>query len=103
MLQINKDASAPHILNTSANLLGLCFIILTTIGLLHIKAKTYLDEATVIAMIMFMGSSIASFLSMKTLGRASQRFECFADIVFLIGLVILFLTALLISFNIISL
>jgi E3 ubiquitin-protein ligase DOA10 len=83
MTYIKKEiSSSPHILNTSANLMGLCFIILTSIELLKIKTTTYLDEIVLLAIILFMTSSIVSFLSMKTTGKISIRFENVADYVF---------------------
>lgn len=103
MLHPQKESpNSPHILNTSANLLGLCFILLTTIGLLHVKSRTYLDEITLLAMILFMASTIASFLSMKTMNGLSVRLETIAEYIFLTGLLVLFATALLIAFNLIN-
>jgi E3 ubiquitin-protein ligase DOA10 len=103
MTYIKKEIpSSPHILNTSANLMGLCFIILTSIELLKIKTTTYLDEIVLLAIILFMTSSIVSFLSMKTRGKVSLRFENIADYVFLGGLIVLFVTAIMISFNLVG-
>ena len=38
----DKDKS-PHILNASSNLLGLCFVVLTSLKLLNIAGKTIID------------------------------------------------------------
>ncbi|MCW3127853.1 MAG: hypothetical protein JWO03_3511 [Bacteroidetes bacterium] len=100
MVHTKKETpSSPHILNTSANLMGLCFIILTSIELLKIKTTTYLDEIVFLAIILFMSSSIVSFLSMKTTHKTSIRLENAADYIFLSGLIVLFITAILISFD----
>ena len=98
----SKNDKSPHILNASSNLLGLCFIVLTSIKVLNISAATLLDEIATVAIIMFMTSSILSFLSMRNNNAANSRLEKVADIFFLIGLFMLFISALFISFNIIK-
>ncbi|MBC7534492.1 MAG: hypothetical protein H7258_02225 [Ferruginibacter sp.] len=97
----NKDKS-PHILNTSSNLLGLCFIVLTSIKILNLKAATIIDEVATLAIVMFMASSILSFLSMRRESTSNLKLERIADIFFLTGLFLLFVTAMFISFNIIK-
>jgi len=96
-----KDKS-PHILNASSNLLGLCFVVLTSLKLLNISGKTIIDELTTVAIIMFMTSCILSFLSIRGNIKKSGRLENIADIFFIGGLLLLFVTTLLFSFNIIS-
>lgn len=96
-----RDKS-PHILNASSNLLGLCFVVLTSLKLLNIAGKTVIDELTTAAIIMFMTSCILSFLSIRGSIKKSGRLESIADLFFIGGLLLLFVTALLFSFNIIS-
>lgn len=60
----NKNKS-PHILNTSSQLLGLCFIVLTAIKIQNLKHVTIIDEITAMAAMLFMASSILSFLSIR--------------------------------------
>lgn len=97
----NNDKS-PHVLNASSNLLGLCFVVLTSLKLLNIAGKTIIDELTTLAIIFFMASCILSFLSIRGNIKKSSRLENIADFLFLSGLVLLFATTLLFSFNIIS-
>jgi hypothetical protein len=97
----NRDKS-PHILNASSNLLGLCFIVLTSIRMLDLKAATLVDEIATAAIVMFMTSSILSFLSMRKDTDSNSKLEKVADIFFLCGLFMLFVTAMFISFNIIK-
>lgn len=93
---------APHILSTSANLLGICFIVLTSLKKLNLSDGSLIDEFAVLAVIIFMTSCILSFLSMRRERTASKRLEKTADIIFLSGLVVLFIATLLIAFNLIS-
>lgn len=97
----NNDKSS-HILNTSSNLLGLCFIVLTSIKVLNLKDATIIDEIATLAIIMFMASCILSFISMRRNEKSSVRLEKLADIFFLSGLFLLFITAMFLSFNIIK-
>ena len=97
-----KKNTSPHILNTASNLLGICFIVLTSLKLLKMQEVTLVDEFTTGAMILFMISSILSFLSIKSNGRFGGRYESIAEILFLIGLICLFITTMLITFNVIK-
>jgi len=98
----DRNDKSPHILNTSATLLGLCFIVLTSLKLNNQSEVTLIDELTAIAIIMFMASSFLSFLSMRSNRIPSARFEKFADFIFLSGLFFLFLTTIFILFNVID-
>lgn len=100
-MEKNNDKS-PHILNASSNLLGLCFVVLTSLKLLNIAGKTIIDELTTVAIILFMAACILSFLSIRGSIKKSGRLENIADILFLAGLSLLFITTLLFSFNIIT-
>lgn len=96
-----KDRS-PHILNTSATLLGICFVVLTSLNVMQLTTKTIMDELTTAAIVMFMASSLLSFLSMRSKESMGERYEKVADFVFLAGLLFLFITTMLLAFNIIK-
>ena len=96
----DKDKSS-HILNASSNLLGFCFVMLTSLKLLKIAHRTVIDELTTLALVLFMGSCLLSFLAIRGNSHA-ERFEQLADYLFVAGLVLLFLTTLLFSFNVIA-
>jgi hypothetical protein len=98
----NNDGNptSAHILNTSSNLLGLCFLVLTSIRLLDVSGKTIIDEVVSTAALAFMLSSILSFLSMKTISeKKSGRLENIADYFFIGGLFTLFLVIVIITFQ----
>lgn len=73
---------SPHILNTSANLLGLCFIVLRSRSISDMKGATYIDEGTACAILAFMTSCVLSFLSIRKQSTISDKFEEVADMVF---------------------
>jgi len=93
---------SPHILSTSANLLGICFVVLTSLKKLALTDGSLIDEFAVAAVMFFMTSCILSFISMRRVNTGSQRLEKVADFVFLSGLVILFVATILIAFNLIK-
>lgn len=97
-----ENKSSSHILNASSNLLGICFIVLTSLKLLDKSDKTVIDEITIVAIIAFMLSCILSFLAIKSSSPPKvTRLESIADIVFLIGLCILFITTILFALDVI--
>lgn len=101
MKKSDVEPRSPHILNTSSNLLGLCFLVLTSIRLLNVSGKTIIDEVVSIAALAFMVSSILSFLSMKTINdKKGGRLENIADYFFMSGLFTLFLVIMIITFQI---
>lgn len=97
-----KQEDAPHILNTSANLLGICFLILTSIQVLHVGEKTIIDGVLAFAIFLFMSSCLLSFLSLRQQNMQSRKFELLADYIFLGGLLSLFITTMLLTFNIVK-
>jgi len=98
-----QNAKSSHILNASSNLLGICFIVLTSLKkILNLSEKTVIDEITVVAIILFMISCMLSFLSIRRKNEKSIRYENIADFFFLGGISLLFVTTMLFNFNIIK-
>jgi hypothetical protein len=91
---------SPHILNTSANLFGLCFAVFTYLKVLNLSASTLIDEFTAVAMLMFMVSCTTSFLSIRSKSKRSQVYEKIAEYVFIAGMAMLFLTTVFIVFKV---
>lgn len=97
------NQTSAHILNTSANLLGFCLFVITS---LHISSKSessYIDEITsVIAMILIV-SCFFSFLSIRTKNELrEQKMESIADYLFLVALSGILFIIVLILFNFIK-
>jgi hypothetical protein len=97
-----QNDKSPHILNASSNLLGLCFIVLTSLKVLGKSQQTIVDEITFAAIILFMASCLLSFLSLRRENKKSALLEQIADVIFLCGLALLFITTILFSFNLIT-
>ncbi|WP_431198565.1 hypothetical protein ACRQ5D_28840 [Mucilaginibacter sp. P25] len=41
---MTRNDKSPHILNAASNLLGLCFVVLTSLKFLKMSDRTYIDE-----------------------------------------------------------
>jgi len=96
-----SNEKSPHILNASSNLLGLCFVVLTSLKFLKLSERTLIDEAVAIAIMFFMLSCVLSFLAIRGNIKAG-KYEDLADFIFLGGLTILFATAVLLLLNFIN-
>ncbi len=91
-----------HILSTSSQLLGICFIVLTALRIQKLFEASVIDELTAFAAVLFMTSSLLSFLSIRSENLNEDKFEKWADIIFLCALAIMLLVILLITFDLIS-
>jgi hypothetical protein len=97
---MESNNKAPHILNTSATLFGLCYVVLTSLKALKVDRETLMDEFTTVSMFLFITSCLLSFLSIRGKGK-SAVYERMAEYVFLGGLLALFVTTIFIVFNVI--
>lgn len=90
-----------HILPTSSNLLGLCFILINFLKFWKIDKKIdlVLDRFVGIAITLFLVASIFSYMSMRARKKA-VFYERIADIVFLIGLFFITVISLMIAFEV---
>lgn len=96
----NKKNISRHILPTSSNLLGLCFVILSFVRIAKFAAESFLDELLSIAVVIFLISSVFSYASMRAKTRA-ESYEKVADSIFLAGLFMLTLISVVIVFEVI--
>lgn len=96
-LKSGNNGLSNHILPTSANLLGICFLIFTIARTADKSDATLLDELAGVGVGIFLLASICSYISLRT--NRENRFETFADIFFFTGLLLLAVTAILMIFK----
>lgn len=86
-----KKNMSRHILPTSANLLGLCFILLSFVKISTKGAvETVIDELLGLPIILFLLSSVLSYTSIRSRSlKKAELYEREADIIFLAGLSVL--------------
>lgn len=98
-----SNNTAPHILNTSANLLGFCLFVITSLHISNKIETEVIDEFTSIIAVFLTCSCIFSFISIRTINtKRSKYLESIADYLFVIGLVGILLVILLITMNFIK-
>ena len=88
-----------HIMPTSSNLLGLCFVILTLKKVWKVRSLgIFIDRLDGVLILLFLIASILSYASMRSAER-SEQYEKIADVVFLVGLTLLSLIAVIMAFE----
>ena len=90
-----QDNKSPQILNSASNLLGFCFVVLTSIRFFKFSDATIIDEITAICFVLFMFSCLCAFLSIRSKTKRSAFYETLADYAFLAGLIVIFIMTLL--------
>jgi hypothetical protein len=88
----SKNDISHHILPTSSNLLGICFVILSFMKVTKTGLETIIDEMMAIGIVLFLAASILSYASIRA-QKKGERYEKAADIIFLSGLCLLAVTA----------
>ncbi len=103
MSETSRDRSvvSHSILATSANLLGLCFVMLSFIKTTGIADKTLVDESLTIPIVSFFGACLFSYLAVRANVHNSERLERWADLCFICGLVFLTILSLSLVFAIV--
>lgn len=88
-----------HILPTSATMIGVCMTVLS-IGHLRQggRSRMVIDKLLAIDALMFLASAVLSFMSMRTRHHGGARYEARAELVFIAGLAILALGAVVLAF-----
>jgi uncharacterized membrane protein SirB2 len=101
-LQMANNTS-PHILNTAANLLGFCLVVITSLHIANEIATHFIDELTALVALLLTFSCGLSFVSIRTTHeQKSRRLENIADYFFMSSLVGILIIILLITLNVIG-
>lgn len=90
-----------HILPNSATMVGVCIMVISIVKANDIGLANYLiDKGLAIDSVMFMISSLFSFLSIRV-DKSSITLERWAEMIFLLGLVSMTLITVFFSFEIV--
>ena len=80
--------TSPHILNTSANLLGFCLFIITSLHIASPLETHFIHVLTSIVSLRLTGSCMFSFVSIRTKSPDRERqLETIADYLFFTALI----------------
>ncbi|GAB1446246.1 MAG: hypothetical protein KF860_09830 [Cyclobacteriaceae bacterium] len=95
--------TSQHILSTSANLLGFCLFVITSLHISNQIETHLIDELTSLVAIILTASCIFSFVSIRTSNPHREKSsEVIADYLFFVALIGVAVIILLISFNFID-
>ena len=98
-----SNNTSQHILNTSANLLGFCLFVITSLHISNVAETHIIDELTSIVALLLTISCVLSFTSIRTKNlKKEYRLESIADYFFLISLLGIFIIIILITLNFID-
>lgn len=97
---IMEKNTSPHILSTSANLLGFCLFVITSVHLTNRSSSSQIDEFTSVIAFFLILSCFFSFFSIYTKNlRRKIQLEKIADYMFVISLFGILLVILFLAFN----
>ena len=92
--------TSQHILSSSANLLGFCLFVITSLHIANQTETHLVDELTSVVGVLLTFSCIFSFISIRTLNvQREKRLETIADYLFVISLLGILTIILLIAFH----
>lgn len=82
------NKTSQHILGTSANLLGFCLFVITSLHLTNKSENNLIDEFTSVVALLLTIASVMSFISIRTENKKREyRLEIIADYLFIISLI----------------
>lgn len=95
-----QSGLATHILPSSATMIGVCMTVLS-IGHLGPRGDLHvvIDKLLAVDALVFLASALMSFTSMRA-RRSGTRFEARAEAVFIVGLAVLALVAVVLAFEV---
>jgi hypothetical protein len=94
------NSTSPHILNTSANLLGFCLFIITSLHISDITETHFIDGLTSIVCILLTFSCMFSFVSIRTQDPVKEKkLESIADYLFFTALVGILVSIIIMAIN----
>ena len=92
--------TSQHILGTSANLLGFCLFVITSIRIANLTETLIIDELTSVVALLLTLSCVFSFISIRTNNQTREdSFEKIADYFFMVSLIGILIIIMLITFN----
>ena len=103
-MENNGSSLSRHILPVSATMVGVCVTLVGLVRVVEVHAgPTHVDEYAALLALLFLVSTLASYISMRYSATAaiSRRCERLADQVFVAGLIAIAVIALLFAYEVI--
>ena len=98
-----SNKTSPHILSASANLLGFCLFVITSLHITNKSDISVIDEFASVVTLLLTFSCLFSFFSIKTIKEKQKKhLELIADFLFILSLFGIITIVLLLVFNLIK-
>jgi hypothetical protein len=95
-----SNKTSPHILSTSANLLGFCLFVITSLRISNQFESKLIDQLTSLVALFLTFSCVFSFISIRSRNeQREQRLELVADYLFISSLFGILVIILMIGLN----
>ncbi len=101
MNEAKKEVTS-HVLDASANLIGICFVVITGLKITGLADSTIVDEIAAATAVAFLVASLFAYLAMRRESIIKDLCCAIADYAFLAGLLSLTLTISLLALDIIK-
>jgi hypothetical protein len=99
-IKFMANTTSQHILNTSANLLGFCLIVITSLHITNKSEVSTIDELTSLVAVLLIFSCMFSFFSIRSVVKKKELiFETIADYIFMAALTGILVIIIIIAFN----
>ena len=90
-----------HILPTAATMVGVCMTVISIVKLIQVSTgESWLDEILTLDTLLFLASAFCSYLSIRK-QQLGSRLERIADAAFMLGLGLMALSTILLTFKLI--
>lgn len=97
---MKQNNTSPHILSTSANLLGFCLFVITSLHVSNRAGFSHIDEFTSLIALFLILSSFFSFFAIRTIHlKRKELLGRIADYLFVLSLLGIMLIILFMAFN----
>ena len=97
---MKQNNTSPHILSTSANLLGFCLFVITSLHVTNHAGGSHIDEFTSVVALFLILSSAFSFFAIRTVHfKRKELLEKIADYLFVFSLFGIMLIILFMALN----
>lgn len=100
-MEKNSQNKSYHILNTSATILGICVLLITSLKFANHSTTTILDELLITTSVTMYVSCFLSYLAIRNIYK-NYKYEQWADYIFMFGLLLLLVSIILTSFDLLK-
>lgn len=96
----SENTISKHILPTSATMVGVCMTVISILKISAGNSNSWADEILAIDSLFFIASALLSYVSIRN-GLEANKYEDWADRIFIFGLVVMTLACFIVVFTVV--